>query len=156
MKHLTLKFQIQVVIIFIICTLFISCNKKENDELTADIIKKKEDSLKACCEKKPSRFGNTDSIQTNSEHTKDTNTQSDNKSGYTESNSPENGMVWIPGGEFTMGTNDLEAYDTEKPAHYVKVDGFWMDATEVTNRDFKKFVDATGYITVAEENSGLE
>jgi formylglycine-generating enzyme required for sulfatase activity len=61
------------------------------------------------------------------------------------------GMVWVPGGEFTMGTNDLKAEPTEKPAHRVKVDGFWIDATEVTNAEFRKFVDATRYVTTAEK-----
>jgi len=60
------------------------------------------------------------------------------------------GMVWIQGGEFTMGTNETEAYPPEKPAHQVKVDGFWMDETEVTNEQFQKFTKATQYITVAE------
>ena len=60
------------------------------------------------------------------------------------------GMVWIPGGEFIMGTNDQQSYDHERPAHAVKVNGFWMDETEVTNKQFKDFVDATGYVTVAE------
>ena len=59
-------------------------------------------------------------------------------------------MVWVPGGLFTMGTNDSRAYDHEKPAHRVRVKGFWMDRTEVTNADFRQFVDATGYVTLAE------
>lgn len=60
-------------------------------------------------------------------------------------------MVWIPGGEFTMGTNATElAWPEEKPAHRVRVRGFWMDEHEVTNDQFKKFVDATGYVTTAE------
>jgi sulfatase modifying factor 1 len=64
--------------------------------------------------------------------------------------SPE-GMVWIPGGEFSMGTDDPESYATERPAHRVRVDGFWMDATEVTNAQFQKFVKETGYVTTAEK-----
>jgi formylglycine-generating enzyme len=59
------------------------------------------------------------------------------------------GMVWIPGGEFTMG-ND-RALPTERPAHRVRVDGFWMDETDVTNAQFRKFVEATGYVTTAEK-----
>jgi formylglycine-generating enzyme len=59
------------------------------------------------------------------------------------------GMVWIPGGEFRMGTDDPRFPDAS-PVHRVRVDGFWMDATEVTNAEFAKFVKATGYITVAE------
>ncbi|MBA3649016.1 MAG: formylglycine-generating enzyme family protein [Chitinophagales bacterium] len=65
---------------------------------------------------------------------------------------PPGGMVWIPGGDFTMGTNDdPQARDDEKPAHKVRVDGFWMDATEVTNAQFSAFVKATGYVTTAEK-----
>ncbi len=59
------------------------------------------------------------------------------------------GMVWIPGGEFSMGAEDPESRDA-RPFHRVAVDGFWMDQTEVTNEDFARFVKATGYITVAE------
>jgi len=66
------------------------------------------------------------------------------------------GMVWIPGGEFTMGTDDPESYEVERPAHRVKVDGFWMDATEVTNEQFKKFVDETHYVTTAEKKPDWE
>ncbi|MGH7197999.1 MAG: formylglycine-generating enzyme family protein [Candidatus Omnitrophota bacterium] len=60
------------------------------------------------------------------------------------------GMVWIPGGEFTMGTDEEEAYPVERPAHREKVGGFWIDQTEVTNEEFRKFVEATGYVTIAE------
>ncbi len=59
-------------------------------------------------------------------------------------------MVWVPGGEFIMGTDDPEAAPAERPAHRVRVDGFWMDATEVTNAQFRRFVEATGYVTTAE------
>ena len=74
------------------------------------------------------------------------------------------GMVWIPGGEFSMGcsvsneslcgvkgiTNDAN------PVHRVYVDGFWMDKTEVTNKQFAAFVKATGYVTVAEIKPSAE
>lgn len=66
------------------------------------------------------------------------------------------GMVWIPGGEFDMGSNHIEAKNDEKPPHRVKLDGFWLDTTLVTNRQFKEFVDATGYITTAEKAPTLE
>ena len=62
MKHHVLKFHYLSVLILVVCLFLISCNKKDNDEITAENIKKTEDSLKACCEKKPSRFGNTDSL----------------------------------------------------------------------------------------------
>jgi sulfatase modifying factor 1 len=60
------------------------------------------------------------------------------------------GMVWIPGGEFSMGSTDPLARPDESPVHRVRVEGFWMDATEVTNAQFAEFVKATGYTTVAE------
>jgi formylglycine-generating enzyme required for sulfatase activity len=69
------------------------------------------------------------------------------------------GMVWIPGGEFSMGS-DSESESLcgmpgttrdAQPIHRVSVDGFWMDSTEVTNEQFARFVEATGYITVAEQ-----
>lgn len=59
------------------------------------------------------------------------------------------GMVWIPGGEFSMGCEDAAMRDA-RPFHRVAVDGFWMDQTEVTNEEFARFVKATGYVTVAE------
>jgi formylglycine-generating enzyme required for sulfatase activity len=66
------------------------------------------------------------------------------------------GMVWIPGGEFTMGTDSELGWPDEKPAHRVKVDGFWMDATEVTNAEFSRFVEATNYVTTAEKPPNVE
>src|SRR5436309_2772516 len=57
------------------------------------------------------------------------------------------GMVWIPGGTYWMGSN---AFPDARPVHKVYVDGFWMDRTEVTNAQYAKFVEATGYVTVVE------
>ena len=82
-------------------------------------------------------------------------------------------MAWIPGGEFWMGGPDdasidavrgrlrpgepvcsglLDGFPDAGPGHRVRVDGFWMDRTEVTNGEFARFVEATGYRTVAERN----
>src|SRR5882724_10220231 len=58
-------------------------------------------------------------------------------------------MIRIPGGTFRMGSD--HHYPEEAPAHEVRVDGFWMDPTTVTNRDFAHFVDETGYMTLAEK-----
>jgi formylglycine-generating enzyme required for sulfatase activity len=69
---------------------------------------------------------------------------------------PPTGMVWIPGGEFTMGTDDRIGWADEKPAHRVRVDGFWMDETDVTNAQFRAFVEATGYVTTAEKPVDVE
>jgi sulfatase modifying factor 1 len=57
------------------------------------------------------------------------------------------GMVWIPGGRFWMGTNHME---DAQPVHQVEVKSFWMDRTDVTNEEFARFVEATGYATIAE------
>ena len=61
-------------------------------------------------------------------------------------------MVWVNGKTFTQGakTNDQFAMMREKPAHQVSVDGFFIDITEVTNKQYKAFVDATNYVTIAE------
>jgi formylglycine-generating enzyme len=61
---------------------------------------------------------------------------------------PRRGMVGITGGTFRMGSD--RHYPEEAPVHRVTVDGFWMDRTPVTNRQFRKFVNATGYVTFAE------
>ncbi|HEY3479144.1 MAG TPA: formylglycine-generating enzyme family protein [Streptomyces sp.] len=58
------------------------------------------------------------------------------------------GMVWIPGGTFQMGSD--HHYAEEAPAHPVTVDGFWIDPHPVTNAEFARFVRATGHVTVAE------
>ncbi len=58
------------------------------------------------------------------------------------------GMVHIEGGTFWMGSDTH--YPEEAPAHRVRVDPFWMDATPVTNRQFREFVEATGHVTFAE------
>jgi formylglycine-generating enzyme required for sulfatase activity len=74
------------------------------------------------------------------------------------------GMVWISGGEFSMGAGDppdmddvgMKATTDSRPIHRTYVDGFWMDATVVTNGQFDKFVRATGYVTVAERTPRAE
>lgn len=60
------------------------------------------------------------------------------------------GMAWVPPGEFLMGSDSRMAQANEKPAHRVKLDGFWMDVTHVTNDQFARFVKETGYVTIAE------
>jgi formylglycine-generating enzyme required for sulfatase activity len=73
-------------------------------------------------------------------------------------------MVWIPGGEFSMGSDiageslcGLPGITRDaQPIHRVYVDGFWMDQTEVTNEQFQKFAQATGYVTIAERTPTKE
>jgi len=57
-------------------------------------------------------------------------------------------MAFIPGGTFRMGSDNH--YPEEAPAHRVTVGDFWIDRTPVTNREFRKFVNATGHVTLAE------
>ncbi|MGH7585398.1 MAG: formylglycine-generating enzyme family protein [Gemmatimonadales bacterium] len=57
-------------------------------------------------------------------------------------------MAWIPGGAFLMGSDGH--YPEEAPAHKAAVRGFWMDPRTVTNREFARFVEATGHVTLAE------
>ena len=82
----------------------------------------------------------------------------DRAGSLTEDSAPSPGMAWIPGGEFTMGTDAAceslcarpgTTFDSS-PAHRVRVSGFWIDVTEVTNEQFAAFVAATGWVTEAE------
>lgn len=58
------------------------------------------------------------------------------------------GMVFVRGGTYLMGSD--HHYPEEAPAHHVTVDSFWIDVTPVTNRQFREFVETTGYVTQAE------
>ena len=60
----------------------------------------------------------------------------------------DDGMLYVPGGTFCMGSD--KHYPEEAPSHRVSVAEFWIDRTPVTNRQFRKFVNATGYVTFAE------
>lgn len=93
-----------------------------------------DDTVMSCTSNIPSRFAGTRST--------DSIVASDNTS--------YEGMVKIPGGDFLMGAADKEGRPDEYPQHTVHVDGFYMDATEVTNAMFMEFVKATGYVTTAE------
>ena len=75
---------------------------------------------------------------------------------FTQKHRPTNTekMVWIPPGQFPMGSIDF--YPEEQPVRDVKLDGFWMDQTPVTCRDFDVFVRETGYVTVAEKDLNPE
>jgi formylglycine-generating enzyme required for sulfatase activity len=90
--------------------------------------------------KVPQRFAITDS----------------NSSSITLSDTSTAGMKFIRGGSFMMGADNNQASEDEYPKHTVQVNSFWIDETEVTNAEFKKFVDATGYITTAEQKPDWE
>ena len=95
----------------------------------------------ACCDNVPSRFG------------------------MVAPNTPD-GMIWIPGSTFDMGGEvadfmrdwpmSARSRADERPVHQVEVDGFWISRTPVTNEEFSKFVEETGYITTAEKKPELE
>lgn len=65
-------------------------------------------------------------------------------------------MAWVPPGAFLMGSDSKLAQPNERPAHSVKVHGFWMDVTHVTNDQFAEFVRQTGYTTTAEKKPDWE
>lgn len=106
---------------------------------SGDAKKMDKDSMVACESSLPTRFPGS----------------SDTSSIEQGENSIE-GMVKIPAGEFMMGASDNEGRQDEYPRHKVKLDSFWMDASEVTNAQFEKFVKATGYITTAERKPDWE
>jgi formylglycine-generating enzyme required for sulfatase activity len=124
----------------------------------------------SCCHTPSSRVvemlaGTTDSSSRNSSReasdkaAKQSGIASDNKGPDTSNWPPKPwpaGMVWIPAGEFQMGGVGPEARQDEFPIHAVRVDGFWMDETVVTNARFRAFVKATGYLTTAERKPDWE
>ena len=118
--------------LFFVTTIITSCNNGKSNTVTAKV------SVHSCINV-PNRFGNspTDSIQFSG----DTSVK---------------GMVLIPGGLFDMGGDNEQASADEYPKHKVKVSPFYIDITEVTNAQFKIFVDATGYITTAEKKPDWE
>lgn len=75
---------------------------------------------------------------------------------YEATETSRNGMVWIPGGDFQMGSVSPLARPDESPVHRVHIDGFWIDKTEVTNAQFAAFVEATDYVTIAEREIDWE
>jgi sulfatase modifying factor 1 len=120
--------------------MYLSCKQKPD---TVAIVAKPVASKKAavCCESNiPARFpglSGTANTKTINEHS-------------------HKGMVWIKSGTFSMGGDNKQASPDEYPKHKVTVNGFWMDATELTNGQFEKFVKATGYVTTAERKPDWE
>lgn len=121
------------IVLFII--FFTSCQSNNN---TAAAVNK--DSVTSCEANMPARFA----------------TATTANAAITAGTASHEGMVWIPDGTYQMGASDNEGRPDEYPQHMVKVEGFWMDATEVTNAQFKKFVQATGYLTTAEKAPNWE
>jgi formylglycine-generating enzyme required for sulfatase activity len=135
------KHRLVVIPLSIICFLS-ACNTAptKQEQITKD-------SLLHCSDNIPARYGNANDSNSNT-----INHLSQNDTTIAQKGIQVNheGMVLIPAQVFFMGANDKEGRADEYPQHKVQVNAFWMDATEVTNAQFKKFVDATGYITTAE------
>ncbi len=126
---------IKQITISIFALLLTACNSNKNPNSQSDASEPK-----ACCSATPKRFG--------AELKNDEITKSGSLS--------HSGMVFIKGGTFSMGADNNQASADEYPKHKVTVDGFWIDETEVTNRQFAEFVKATGYITTAEKKPDWE
>ena len=117
-----------------------ACNQSSGKVAARTNSLPKGDTIMSCSSNLPSRFAaaaSTDSRVTNG------------KSSYA-------GMAKIPGGDYQMGAADAAGRPDEYPQHTVHVDGFYMDATEVTNVQFMEFVKATGYVTTAERTPDWE
>lgn len=100
----------------------------------------RKDSLLHCTNNIPARFGTVTAQN-----------ETDSNGLTTNDTVSHEGMILIKAQTFLMGANDEEGRVDEYPQHKVQLADFWIDATEVTNAQFKQFVDATGYITTAEK-----
>ena len=124
------------VFLLVVFAVLFSCNYNAGKTVSVETEK---DSA-ASCMMVPSRFANV-AVDSTLQFSGDTSV---------------NGMIFIKGGTFTMGGDNNQASADEFPKHKVQVDGFWMDATEVTNAQFQKFVEATNYVTTAEKKPDWE
>ncbi|NII25040.1 formylglycine-generating enzyme family protein [Pseudoflavitalea sp. X16] len=125
------------VLLYIIFGSLYSCNSADP---AVTVATEKKDTAVSCESNMPTRFGTV---------------AADTSLTISDSISHE-GMIWIAGNTFGMGAADQECRSDEYPQHTVTVAGFWMDATEVTNAQFRKFTAATGYITTAERKPDWE
>ncbi|WP_319482887.1 formylglycine-generating enzyme family protein [uncultured Draconibacterium sp.] len=123
-------------LLFLLFVVFVGCNSKK--ELKSTIVEDKQE-LSCCNVNSKSRFF----------------VQPDSSEIIPQTVGTE-GMVFIKGGIFEMGADNNQARPDEYPKHPIKVNSFWMDEHEVTNTQFKKFVDETGYVTEAEKDVDWE
>ena len=133
-NRITLLF---VTVLFMLMVCITSCHSNED---RFELTQAQKDSVALCATPLPARFAvssNADQVQAADSALK-------------------KGMVWIDGGEFSMGASDKNGRQDEYPIHPVRVNGFWMDVTEVTNAQFRDFVQATGYTTTAEKKPDWE
>ncbi|WP_297097568.1 formylglycine-generating enzyme family protein [uncultured Draconibacterium sp.] len=123
-------------LLFVVLVVFVACNSKKESKTA--VVDSNQD-LSCCNVNSKSRFF----------------VQADSSEIIPQITGTE-GMVFIEGGTFEMGADNDQARPDEFPKHPVKVNSFWMDVHEVTNAQFKKFVDETGYITEAEKDIDWE
>lgn len=135
--HTKTEDSILVVCLFFLSVGFNSCG--ENNSIQTAALPDKDSAH--FCMKVPSRFGGNDSVLASVQVSSDTSLT---------------GMILIPGGTFVMGGDNSQASPDEYPEHTVQLSPFYMDATEVTNAQFQKFAEATGYITTAERKPDWE
>ena len=134
--------------VLIVSLSIVSCDestKKEQFNTACDTSKAVKTNPKVCCEKSKAELiiSNTGNTKSEIEPSRIINLVK---------NETNDSMVFIKGGVFLMGASDRKmALKREFPQHMVKVNSFYMDVHEVTNAQFSKFVEATGYITVAEK-----
>ncbi|WP_316803603.1 formylglycine-generating enzyme family protein [Pedobacter nototheniae] len=129
-----------IYILWISATLY-ACKQQKGTSTVADTKHEFEKKAALCCESNiPARFKPAAAVSNN---IKTANTNHEN-------------MVWVNGGDFMMGGDNKQASADEYPKHKVIVKGYWIDQTEVTNAQFKKFIDATAYKTTAERKPDWE
>jgi formylglycine-generating enzyme len=124
--------RIQLFVVLLGAGLLSCSQEKKTDKVTSSISQKEEAS---CHSNMPARFASATA----------------EASTIQKGTASHEGMVKIAGGTFNMGASDQQGRTDEYPRHSVKVNAFWMDATEVTNAQFADFVKATGYVTTAEK-----
>jgi formylglycine-generating enzyme required for sulfatase activity len=132
-----------LLLLFLFIVFFWSCDQKQESAKTEDkqeTILAQNDSM-SCHSGIPQRFAVQDSL---------------GQKDLSSIKASSEGMVHVPGGTFIMGADNDQARTDEFPKHKVTVKEFWMDTHEVTNAQFREFVMATGYITVAERKPDWE
>jgi len=130
-----MKLKQKTLSIVLVGFLFLACNINSEVEVISN-----KDSVNSCMNV-PNRFASSDSLSNGIKYSGDTSVI---------------GMVLIPAGTFSMDGNNEQASADEYPKHKVQLTAFYTYVTEVTNVQFKKFVDATGYITTAERKPDWE
>jgi sulfatase modifying factor 1 len=138
---LKLKFSVNIFIISL-GIYVISCKSNQNNTILTDALKQHKDTSTISCHSNiPTRVGSIANGIQNIIVNKDASTE---------------GMIIIPAGTYSMGADDKQASEDEFPKHQVSVDAFLIDEHEVTNAQFSAFVNATHYVTTAEQKPNWE